>query len=79
MLEFMNSNNYSADVKMLGIPDRIVEHGTLKELHRRMRLRCTGNIRCGAYHNKRKHSILPSQDKMQAKYAYSNTGIVFLF
>ncbi|HNP22436.1 MAG TPA: 1-deoxy-D-xylulose-5-phosphate synthase [Panacibacter sp.] len=34
VLEFMNSNNYSADVKMLGIPDRIVEHGTLKELHR---------------------------------------------
>ena len=24
VLEFMNSNNYSADVKMLGIPDRIV-------------------------------------------------------
>lgn len=34
VLEFMNANNYTAEVKMLGIPDRIVEHGTLKELHR---------------------------------------------
>ncbi len=33
VLEFMNAYNYKADVKMLGIPDRIVEHGTLKELH----------------------------------------------
>jgi 1-deoxy-D-xylulose-5-phosphate synthase len=34
ILEFMAANNYHADVKMLGIPDRLVEHGTLKELHR---------------------------------------------
>ena len=34
ILEFMNENKYSAEIKMLGIPDRIVEHGTLKELHR---------------------------------------------
>lgn len=33
VLEFMAANNYSSQVKMLGIPDRIVEHGTLKELH----------------------------------------------
>ncbi len=33
VLEFMNANNYKAEVKILGIPDRIVEHGTLKELH----------------------------------------------
>jgi 1-deoxy-D-xylulose-5-phosphate synthase len=33
VLEFMAANNYSAKVKMLGIPDRIVEHGTLKDLH----------------------------------------------
>ena len=32
--EFMSANNYKADIKMLGIPDRLVEHGTLKELHR---------------------------------------------
>lgn len=34
ILEFMQQNNYYATVKMLGIPDRYVEHGTLKELHR---------------------------------------------
>lgn len=34
ILEFMQQNNYSATVKMLGIPDRYVEHGSLKELHR---------------------------------------------
>jgi len=32
ILEFMAENNYQATVKILGIPDRIVEHGTLKEL-----------------------------------------------
>jgi 1-deoxy-D-xylulose-5-phosphate synthase len=34
VLEFMATNNYSAQVKMLGIPDRLIEHGTPKELHR---------------------------------------------
>ena len=34
VLEFMNQHGYNAEVKMLGIPDRIVEHGTLKELHK---------------------------------------------
>lgn len=34
VLEFMNKHQYNAEVKILGIPDRIVEHGTLKELHR---------------------------------------------
>lgn len=34
VLEFMNDNGYTAEVKMLGIPDHFVEHGTLKELHR---------------------------------------------
>jgi 1-deoxy-D-xylulose-5-phosphate synthase len=34
VLEFMVANNYSAKVKLLGIPDRVVEHGTLKDLHR---------------------------------------------
>jgi 1-deoxy-D-xylulose-5-phosphate synthase len=33
----MALNGYKADVKILGIPDRIVEHGTLKELHRECR------------------------------------------
>lgn len=30
----MSANGYKARVKMLGIPDRIVEHGTPKELYR---------------------------------------------
>ncbi|MBG9376527.1 1-deoxy-D-xylulose-5-phosphate synthase [Panacibacter sp. DH6] len=34
VLEFMNAHNYKSTVKILGIPDRLVEHGTLKELHR---------------------------------------------
>ncbi|HRH48017.1 MAG TPA: 1-deoxy-D-xylulose-5-phosphate synthase [Panacibacter sp.] len=34
VLEFMNEHGYKAAIKMLGIPDRIVEHGTLKELHK---------------------------------------------
>ncbi len=32
ILEFMSMHGYSAHVKMLGIPDRIVEHGSQKEL-----------------------------------------------
>ena len=34
ILEFMNQHNYQAQVTILGIPDRLVEHGTPKELHR---------------------------------------------
>jgi 1-deoxy-D-xylulose-5-phosphate synthase len=34
ILEFMNEHDYKASIKILGIPDRIVEHGTPKELHR---------------------------------------------
>ncbi|UYQ93151.1 1-deoxy-D-xylulose-5-phosphate synthase [Chitinophaga horti] len=34
ILEFMAEYNYKADVKMLGIPDRLVEHGKPAELHR---------------------------------------------
>ena len=30
--EFMVQYGYSADLRMLGIPDEIVEHGSLKEL-----------------------------------------------
>jgi 1-deoxy-D-xylulose-5-phosphate synthase len=33
ILEFMAQNHYKAEIKMLGIPDHIIEHGTLKELH----------------------------------------------
>ena len=34
ILEFMAEHDYKATVKILGIPDRIVEHGSQKELHR---------------------------------------------
>ncbi len=34
VLEFMATYGYKNQVKTLGIPDRLVEHGTLKELHR---------------------------------------------
>lgn len=33
VLEFMAANNYHAEVKILGVPDSLVEHGTLKELY----------------------------------------------
>lgn len=32
VLEFMNANNYKAQVRILGIPDTVVEHGSVKEL-----------------------------------------------
>jgi 1-deoxy-D-xylulose-5-phosphate synthase len=34
VLEFMAEHGYQAEVRILGIPDRLVEHGSLKELHR---------------------------------------------
>ena len=34
VLEFMNKNNYSAKVKLLGIPDRFIDHGTQQELYK---------------------------------------------
>lgn len=33
ILEFMADNNYHSDIKRLGIPDRVVEHGEQQELH----------------------------------------------
>jgi 1-deoxy-D-xylulose-5-phosphate synthase len=32
VLEFMNEHNYHSQVRILGIPDSIVEHGSIKEL-----------------------------------------------
>jgi 1-deoxy-D-xylulose-5-phosphate synthase len=34
VLEFMADNKYNGEVKILGIPDEIIEHGSPKELHR---------------------------------------------
>jgi 1-deoxy-D-xylulose-5-phosphate synthase len=42
VLEFMATHGYKADIKIMGIPDRIVEHGTLKELHRECGYDATG-------------------------------------
>lgn len=33
VLEFMNEHGYKADVKIMGIPDRLVEHGAPKQLY----------------------------------------------
>ncbi|MGG9970460.1 1-deoxy-D-xylulose-5-phosphate synthase [Ferruginibacter sp. SUN002] len=33
VLEFMSEHGYKADVKIMGIPDRLVEHGTPKQLY----------------------------------------------
>jgi 1-deoxy-D-xylulose-5-phosphate synthase len=34
ILEFMANNNYKSSVKMLGIPDEFIHHGTQEELHK---------------------------------------------
>jgi 1-deoxy-D-xylulose-5-phosphate synthase len=34
ILEFQAAHGYKASVRILGIPDRVVEHGGLKELQR---------------------------------------------
>lgn len=34
VIEFMSDNNYSAEIRRLGIPDYFVEHGTQEELYR---------------------------------------------
>ncbi len=44
ILEFMATNNYSATIKMLGVPDKFVEHGTQKELWRDCGIDTTGIV-----------------------------------
>ena len=34
VLEFMAAHNYTNEINILGIPDRIIEHGSPKELHK---------------------------------------------
>lgn len=34
ILEFMSDNNYTAEIKRLGIPDAVIEHGEQIELHK---------------------------------------------
>ena len=33
VLEFMNEHGYKAEIKIMGIPDRLVEHGSPKQLY----------------------------------------------
>ena len=42
VLEFMNAHSYKAEVKILGIPDRLVEHGTPKQLYAEVGLDANG-------------------------------------
>ena len=32
--EYMTEHGYKNELRVLGIPDRVIEHGTLKELHK---------------------------------------------
>lgn len=42
VLEFMNEHGYKADVKILGIPDRLVEHGSPKQLYEEIGIDANG-------------------------------------
>lgn len=42
VLEFMAANNYTPEIKILGIPDRIIEHGKPDELYRECGFDATG-------------------------------------
>jgi 1-deoxy-D-xylulose-5-phosphate synthase len=42
VLEFMSDNNYSVQVKRLGIPDNFVEHGTPEELYHMLEIDVEG-------------------------------------
>ena len=42
VLEFMNTYNYKATIRIMGIPDRLVEHGSPKQLYREIELDAEG-------------------------------------
>ena len=42
ILEFMAEHKYKADIKIMGIPDRIVEHGTPKQLYNEIGIDANG-------------------------------------
>lgn len=44
VLEFMAAHNYKAQVTIMGIPDRLVEHGTPKQLYREIGLDAEGIV-----------------------------------
>lgn len=45
VLEFMAQHNYSAEVKIMGIPDRLVEHGTPKQLYEEIGIDANGIVK----------------------------------
>lgn len=45
VLEFMAENGFSSQVKVLGVPDRFIEHGTVKELYKLCGIDSEGIIR----------------------------------
>jgi 1-deoxy-D-xylulose-5-phosphate synthase len=45
VLEFMNQHGYKADVQIMGIPDRLVEHGTPKQLYAEIGIDTSGIAR----------------------------------
>jgi 1-deoxy-D-xylulose-5-phosphate synthase len=45
VLEFMNEHAYKADVKIMGIPDRLVEHGSPKQLYDEIGIDANGIIK----------------------------------
>ncbi len=44
ILEFMSTNDYSSKVKILGVPDKFIEHGTQSELWRDCGIDTTGIV-----------------------------------
>ena len=45
ILEFMAQHNYRASVKIMGIPDRLVEHGTPKQLYEEIGIDTNGIVK----------------------------------
>ncbi|RXK59953.1 1-deoxy-D-xylulose-5-phosphate synthase [Lacibacter luteus] len=45
VLEFMAQYNYKAEVKIMGIPDRLVEHGTPKQLYEEIGIDANGIVK----------------------------------
>ncbi len=45
VLEFMNQYGYTAQVKIMGIPDKLIEHGTPKELYAEIGLDANGILK----------------------------------
>jgi 1-deoxy-D-xylulose-5-phosphate synthase len=60
VLEFMAANGYKADLKILGIPDRLVEHGTPKQLYDEIGIDANGIATAvkAMMHNKAKVTLL---------------------